>query len=79
MTTTDQASFDQRRAAISALSLQLAADVASACPGTHVLVQHRDQRPPWCPACRRSRYGWNAPDDPARQRPATPPETDHGE
>lgn len=28
------------------------------CPGPHKPVQHRDHKPPWCNACRRTSDGW---------------------
>lgn len=37
--------------------------VAAACPGEHELRQHRDRRPPWCPACGLTALGY-PPDAP---------------
>lgn len=31
--------------------------MAEACPGPHEFVQHRDNRSPWCRACRRDAGG----------------------
>lgn len=31
--------------------------VNDACPGRHTPRQHRDGRPPWCPACGRDELG----------------------
>jgi hypothetical protein len=59
MTADDPDPYAARRLTIAVLSAQLADDVDKACPGTHTLIQHRDRNPPWCPHCRRTRYGWN--------------------
>lgn len=32
--------------------LDLEVAIRKACPQPHRFVQHRDKRPPWCPACR---------------------------
>lgn len=37
--------------------LDLADAIREACPGPHVFVQHRDRRPAWCEACRRTDEG----------------------
>jgi hypothetical protein len=31
--------------------------IARHCPGPHGYVQHRDRKPPWCPACRYTAAG----------------------
>lgn len=39
----------------------LAELIADACPGPHRYVQHRDDKPPWCPACRYTEAGQKIP------------------
>jgi len=36
--------------------------LAKHCPGPHAYVQHRDRRPPWCEACRRTAQGELVPE-----------------
>lgn len=47
--------FKRRRALAEMADLERA--VAKACPGPHAPVQHRDRKPPWCPACGRDAMG----------------------
>lgn len=49
--------IDQVRAVYETAEDRLLDLVEDACPSGHSLVQHRDRRPPWCPHCRRTKYG----------------------
>lgn len=51
------ADLDAGRDAIDELEHALRELVSAACPGTHVPVQHRDRKSPWCPACGRDARG----------------------
>jgi hypothetical protein len=41
---------------------QLGTLIAESCPGPHHYIQHRDHKPPWCPACRYTPDGTYIPD-----------------
>lgn len=60
-TTTQQRMAQQRLTELSRASidarLALADAIREACPGPHSFVQHRDRRPAWCNACRRTGDG----------------------
>lgn len=56
-------SWEVQRVRISRLQAELSRSVVTACPGPHVLRQHRDRRQPWCSVCGRTADGV-----PARER-----------
>lgn len=66
MTNPDDDPYHDRRHNLFTEVAALANDVADACPGPHRVVQHRDHKPPWCRACRRTAYGLPIP---ARRTP----------
>lgn len=56
MTDADEA-IEAARLRAERAALRLRNLVAAECPGTHVTIQHRDHKPPWCPACGRTNDG----------------------
>ena len=54
---TDQAELDRLRLQWEIAHVRLLKAVASACPGAHHPVQHRDRKPPWCRECGRTADG----------------------
>ena len=57
----DQEFIDALRVAFDQAQEDLIQAVRDACPGPHVVRQHRDGRPPWCPRCHRTEMGTPVP------------------
>jgi len=49
--------LDMLQKAALAAENELYEAVLEACPGPHVLKQHRDRMPPWCETCQRTARG----------------------